>query len=255
MKKLLLITFLFSVLTSSAQTTTMIAVVLENGKEQEYLNYEKNWNKAAQQMVKDDLIVQWSVWKRTPRKGDDNWAQYYVFRRSSKEQDSREISTQTWDNSIKKAFKGKSKRTVDRLLSNQGIVKESRNRTYKWVAGTGWRGLEWEIGDKGYFHYMTKKNDDFIAYENAVWKPIAQKQILDGYRKAWGIAEITDSNDATKALNSSSTHIAFNFMTKKENMPEIEFAEDFLSKKAIEGMQNSREMMPAEELTLIYSTF
>lgn len=72
MKKLLLITFLFSVLTTSAQTTTMIAVVLENGKEQEYLNYEKNWNKAAQQMVKDDLITQWSVWKRTPRDGDDN---------------------------------------------------------------------------------------------------------------------------------------------------------------------------------------
>ena len=95
MKKLLLITFLFSVLTTSAQTTTMIAVVLENGKEQEYLNYEKNWNKAAQQMVQDDLITQWSVWKRTPRDGDDNWAQYYVFRRSSKEQDSREISTQT----------------------------------------------------------------------------------------------------------------------------------------------------------------
>ena len=255
MKKLLFIALLFSFVYSSAQSTTMIAVVIEDGKEQEYLKYEKNWNKAAQQMVDDDLIVQWSVWKRTPRDGDDNWAQYYVFRRSSKEQDSREISAQTWDNSIKKAFKGKSKRTIDKLLSNKGIVKESRNRTYKWVAGTGWLGLEWEIGDKGYFHYMTQKNDDFIAYENAVWKPIAQKQILDGYRKFWGIAEITDSNDATKALKSSSTHIAFNFMTKKENISEFKFPEDFLSQKALNGMQNSREMMPAEELTLVYSTF
>ena len=161
----------------------------------------------------------------------------------------------TWDNSIKKAFKGKSKRTIDKLLSNKGIVKESRNRTYNWVAGTGWLGLEWEIGDKCYFHYMTQKNEDFIAYENAVWKPIAQKHILDGYRKAWGIAEIISTNDATKALKSTSTHIAFNFMTKKDDIPEISFPDDFVSQKALEGMRNSREMMPAEELTLVYSTF
>ena len=255
MKKLILFISLFSVLVLSAQSTTMIAVVIEEGKEEDYLKYEKNWHKAAQQMVDDDLIVQWSLWKRTPRDGDDNWAQYYVLRSSSKEQDSIETSTATWDNSIKKAFKGKSKRTIDKLLSNKGIVKESRNRTFKWVAGTGWLGYEWEIGDKGYFHYMTQKNEDFIAYENAVWKPIAQKQILDGYRKAWGIAEIISTNDATKALKSTSTHIAFNFMTKKDNIPETKFPDDFLSQKALEGMQNSREMMPAEELTLVYSTF
>jgi hypothetical protein len=32
-------------------------------------------------------------------------------------------------------------------------------------------------------------------------------------------------------------------------------SEDFLSAKSWEGLLNSREMLPAEELTLVYSSF
>jgi len=102
---------------------------------------------------------------------------------------------------------------------------------------------------------MTQKNEDFVAYETAVWKPIAQQQILDGYIKYWGLSELIGSNDVTKALESTSTHIAFNFPTKKENNTEFKPAEDFLGKKAWNALLDSREMLPAEELTLIYSTF
>lgn len=59
----------------------------------------------------------------------------------------------------------------------------------------------------------------------------------------------------TKELKSSSTHIAFNFPTKKQNEPEMLPAEDFLSTKSWEGLLNSREILPTEELTLVYSTF
>ena len=58
MKKYLFLLFCVAHFFSYAQTTTMIAVVLEDGKEQEYLEYEKNWHKTAKEMVKDDLIVQ-----------------------------------------------------------------------------------------------------------------------------------------------------------------------------------------------------
>jgi hypothetical protein len=255
-KHLFLLLFAVHIL-SYAQTTTMIAVVLEDGKEQEYLNYEKNWHKVANEMVKDNLIVQWSVWKRTPRDGDDNWAQYYVFRRTSKEQDSNQDTT-SWKESAKRALKGKSQRTIDKLLSSEGIVKENRSRTYKWVSGTGWRGLEWEIGDKGYFHFMKQNNNDFENYENSVWKPIAQQQILDGYRKFWGLAKIISKNDYSKKLESGFTHIAFNFMTNKKMPQGLSYnliEDEFLRKKASEGLQASREMLPSEELTLVYSTF
>ena len=204
-------------------------------------------------LVADGYITQWSVWKRTPRANDEGWAQYFVMIRRNAKQD--KMDQNNWEKAAAKAFKGKSKKAINRMLSNEGIVKEMRSRTYKVVSSTGWRGLEWEIGDKAYFHYMTQKNEDFVAYETAVWKPIAQQQILDGYIKYWGLSELIGSNDVTKALESTSTHIAFNFPTKKENTTEFKPAEDFLGKKAWNALLDSREMLPAEELTLIYSTF
>ena len=60
------------------------------------------------------------------------------------------------------------------------------------------------------------KNEDFVSYETAVWKPIAQQQILDGYIKYLGLSELIGSNDVTKALESTATHVVFNFPTKKK---------------------------------------
>ena len=253
-KRVLFLSILFSNMIF-AQSTAMIAILLEDGKEEQYLEQEKNWNIAAQAMVEAGMIEQWSVWKRTSREGDENWAQYYVFRRTSAEQDANSNNYKKMFDIIYKTFKGKSKKSVDKMLSMDGLFKDRREREYKWVSSTGWLGLEWEIGDKGNFHFMTQKNDDFISYEDQVWKPLAQQEILDGYRKFWGLGEITSVDDATKALNVNHTHIAFNFMTKKKNKHAIQIAEDFLTQKAWEGLSSSREILPSEELTLIYSTF
>ena len=96
MKKLIIITTFFLAFSISySQSTAMIVILLEDGKESEYLEKEKNMNIAAQAMVDAGLIAQWSVWKRTPREGDDNWAHYYVFRRTTKVQDD---NPQNWDN-------------------------------------------------------------------------------------------------------------------------------------------------------------
>ena len=253
MKKIVFVIAFFLATFSYAQSTTMLAKLLEDGKEESYLKLEENWQKVNEALVADGYITQWSVWKRTPRANDEGWAQYFVMIRRNAKQD--KMDQNNWEKAAAKAFKGKSKKAINRMLSNEGIVKEMRSRTYKVVSSTGWRGLEWEIGDKAYFHYMTQKNEDFVAYETAVWKPIAQQQILDGYIKYWGLSELIGSNDVTKALESTSTHIAFNFPTKKENNTEFKPAEDFLGKKAWNALLDSREMLPAEELTLIYSTF
>ena len=254
-RQLITLTFLLVSFLAFSQTTVMIAHVLEEGKESEYLAKEKNMNIAAQALVDAGFFEQWSVWKRTPREGDDNWAHYYVFRRTTAAQDSEPQNWENWKEIIYKAFKGKSQKSIDKMLSMDGLFKDRRERKYKWVSATGWLGLEWEIGDKGYFHFMKQNNDDFVKYEDQLWKPIAQKQILDGYRKFWGLAEIISKDEQTKALNTGHTHIAFNFMTKKENIPNPEMGGDFLNQKAWEGLQESREILPAEELTLVYSTF
>ena len=253
MKKTVFTITFFLATFSYAQSTTMLAMLLEDGKEESYLKLEENWKKVNEALVAEGYITQWSVWKRTPREGDDGWAEYFVMIRRNAEQD--KMDQNNWEEVAKKVFKAKSKKAINKMLSNEGIVKEMRSRTYKVVTTTGWRGLEWEIGDKSSFHYMTQKNVDFIAYETAVWKPIAQQQILDGYIKYWGVSELIESNDVTKALESSATHIAFNFPTKKENTTESKPADDFLGQKAWSALLESREMLPAEELTLVYSTF
>ena len=255
MKKILFVFAFFLSFQSYSQSTVILAMVLEEGKEESYLKMEKNWQKVNETAVAEGIITQWTVWKRTPREGDDGWAEYFVMIRRNAEQEKMTMTTSDWEKLSYRAFKRKSKKSIDKSLSSTGIVKEMRSRTYKLVTTTGWRGLEWEIGDKASFNYMTKKNDDFIAYETSVWKPVAQKRILGGYIKYWGISELVDSNDITKELKSTSTHIAFNFPTKKKNEVAYKVPEDFLGKKAWDALLNSREMLPAEELTLVYSTF
>ena len=114
MKKLIFTTTLFLAISIAySQSTAMIAILLEDGKESEYLAIEKNWNIAAQAMVDAGMIAQWSVWKRTPREGDENWAQYYVFRRTTKAQDNNPQNFDNWEEVASKAFKGKSKKKIN----------------------------------------------------------------------------------------------------------------------------------------------
>ena len=255
MKNFITISLILISYLSYSQSTAMIAIVLEDGKESQYLAKEKNWNIAAQALVDAGIIAQWSVWKRTRREGDEKGAQYYVFRRTTADQDAMTTNyDKLWD-VIYPKFKGKSKKQIRRMLGFDGIFKDRRERQYKWVSATGWLGLEWEIGDKCNFHFMTKKNEDFVDYEDKLWKPVAQKQILDGYRKFWGLAEIISKDEGAKKLNTGFTHIAFNFMTSKKGDNTMDIGDDFLTRKSWEGLQNSREMLPAEELTLVYSTF
>ena len=255
MNKIITSTLILISYLSFGQSTAMISLVLNDGKETEYLSKEKNWNVAAQAMVDAGMIAQWSVWKRTLREGNNDRAHYYVFRRTTAEQDANSKNYDNLWDVIYKAFSGKSKKEVNKMLEFKGVFKDRRERQFKWVSATGWLGLEWEIGDKCNFHFMTQKNGDFVNYEDQLWKPVAQKQILDGFRKFWGLGEIISKDEAATKLNTGFTHIAFNFMTGKKGYNTSDIEDDFLTNKAWEGLEKSREMLPAEELTLIYSTF
>ena len=136
MKKLLFAVVLLTSIYSYGQSTTMLAMLLEDGKEESYLKMEENWKKVNEAFVANGSITQWSVWKRTPREGDENWAQYYVLIRRNAKQD--QLQNDNWKEVAYKAFKGKSKKTVDKMLSSEGIIKEIRSRTYKVVASTGY---------------------------------------------------------------------------------------------------------------------
>ena len=141
------------------------------------------------------------IWKRTRRENDENWAHYYAFGELIAEQDA---NPNNWDNwkSAMEAFKGKQEKINKSALST-GYLRTGENANL-----SGFHLLvRFRMGncDKGYFHFMTEKNPDFVSYEDNLWKPVAQKQILDGYRKFWGLAEIISKDDPTKKLNAGHT--------------------------------------------------
>ena len=55
-----------------------LGIVIEDGKDMEYLAFEKNWMSINKALIDAGYRTGWSVWKRTPKEGDDGWAQYYV---------------------------------------------------------------------------------------------------------------------------------------------------------------------------------
>ena len=79
MKKILLIlTVLFS-FSVNAQTV-MWAVDLNDGAEDDYLKLEQFYSEIHKEGLKQGLRSGWSVWKRTPKEGDEaNAAEYIIF--------------------------------------------------------------------------------------------------------------------------------------------------------------------------------
>ena len=49
----------------------MSAVDLNDGAEEDYLKLEKFWSGIHQEAVDQGLQTGWSVWKRTPKEGDE----------------------------------------------------------------------------------------------------------------------------------------------------------------------------------------
>ena len=112
MKKVLFaLTFIIG-LNSYGQSTVMLAMALEDGKEDAYLKMEKNWQILNEAAVDKGIITQWSVWKRTPREGDEGWAEYFVMIRRNAAQEKLNVD---WEELSYTVFKGKSKKSIDKI--------------------------------------------------------------------------------------------------------------------------------------------
>ena len=73
----LLLVFSFSL---NAQYVIMTAVDLNEGAEQDYLELEEFYSEIHKEAVKQGLRSGQSVWKRTPKEGDEDSApEYFIF--------------------------------------------------------------------------------------------------------------------------------------------------------------------------------
>ena len=248
MKKILLLfTVLFS-FSVNAQTV-MWAIDLNDGAEDDYLKLEEFYSEIHKEGLKQGLRSGWSVWKRTPKEGDEaNAAEYIIFDNYSS-QEQMEGNGMTNAELAQIAYKGKmSKRAITKMLETTGSYsKERRTYTIKGVDWTLLSGGNVRPGDKATINLMTKKTDDFESYESEVWKPVAEKNIMKGNLRQWILVEVTDrSENAWQDF----THFAWNLAPDSDN---FYVPEGFQWEKLWEGLVSSRDMQDAEELTCVFA--
>ncbi len=79
MKNLFLTLALIFTFNATSQYAVMWAVDLKDGGEKQYLELESFYSEIHKEAVKQGLRSGWSVWKRTPKEGDDPTAPEYIL--------------------------------------------------------------------------------------------------------------------------------------------------------------------------------
>ena len=214
MKNLLFTFILFFSFSLNAQYAVMSAVDLNEGAEEDYLKLEKFWSGIHQEAINQGLQSGWAVWKRTPKEGDEPGNnEYLIFdlynsmEQLEKGYNGAELA--------QKVYKGKmSKRSIQRMIDGTGSEsRERRNYILKVVDATILAGGSARPGDKATLNLMAKKTDDFEKYESEIWKPIAEKNILNGRLRQWVLVEVTDR---TENAYEGCTHFAWNLSGNQE---------------------------------------
>ena len=183
MKNLLITLALIFSFSINAQYALMYAVDLNDGAEEDYLSLEKFWSEIHSEALNQGFHDGWSVWKRTPKDGDqESAAEYFIFENySSIEQmqegyNAMEIAT--------KIYKGKkSRRYIQSMVQGTGITNPHRERRVyrlQGISATILAGGSVKPGDVSSINLMVKKSDDFENYESQIWKPVAEKNIMKG---------------------------------------------------------------------------
>ena len=249
MRHILLSILLVFTLSLNAQYVVMAAVDLNDGAEDDYIKLEKFWSEIHKEALAQNLHTGWSVWKRTPKEGDQESApEYFIFETySSLEQ------LQNGYNALEIAqnvYKRKmSKRNIQRMVQSDASNSSRERRFYvlEAVDATIQSGGSIKPGDRATINLMTKKTDDFENYESEVWKPVAEKNILKGNLRHWVLAKVINRSDNAY---SGWSHLAWNLSPSQDN---FYVPSGFKWDKLWEGIQSSRDMADATELTCVFS--
>jgi len=251
MKNLLLTFLLIFSISANAQYAVMSAVDLTENGENDYLALEEFFSEINKEAVKLGLQTGQSVWKRTPKEGDqDNAPEYFIFNTySSMEQMQQGIN---WAELAQKVYKGKmSRRAISKMFNNSSYVAEKERRSYVFrvVDATIRSGGKIKKGDKATINLMNKKTDDFESYESEVWKPIAEKNILKGNLRQWILVEAIDRSENAY---DGWTHMVWNL--RSDNPGEWYSPSGFKWDKLWEGIESARDMADSVELTCVFSS-
>jgi len=258
MKKLLFIISIFFSINSYSQYASGSFIVLNEGMEEDYLLTEKLWQVYHKKSVKDGHKNHWSIWKvdvtnYEDKIEEDRFPDYFILEGYNTLEDltaeSERYSPEGFkeiSNYIKSKMKGKmSSRAIDKILS-KSVRKETRMYHHQFLAATPFTGGGLKVGDKMSIAPMQQLQDDYEDFETNFYKDLFNKRVMNGDHRWWGFSKIINRND--KALNIS-THTAWNMFIEGKNM---EWPEDFTSRKIMEITPQARKMYNPIQLKLVY---
>ena len=219
MKKLYLqILLAFISFSLNAQIYTEVEeVTLKEGTESDYEAFESFWGVVKEKMISDGYQDGWFIWKVDPTSFDGNpWADYLivnVYKDKSQMESMNNKPQSWWVDYMKKAHKGKTKRSVIKKYTNETINNKYREKSVTYTnqrisdlsgGGNPSKGLV------GYYHGIEQLNEDYIDFE---------LKFLENYIRAenfgWEVNKISDRTDnAYKPV----THMIFTKLMMKTHL-------------------------------------
>jgi len=150
-----------------------------------------------------------------------------------------------------KVYKGKkSRRYIRSMVQGTGITNPHRERRVyrlQGISATILAGGSIKPGDVGTINLMVKKSDDFENYESQIWKPVAEKNIMKGSLRQWVLAEVINRSENAYQ---DWTHLVWNLRGQGTEFYETS---GFIWDKLWEGIESSRDMSDATELTCVFA--
>ena len=258
MKKLLFLILLLP-LSITAQYAVADFIVINQGMEKDYEKLELAWSILRENQIENGQKMNWAVWKRTPKKNDnDNAADYVVFNQfETKEEMDKYLkgnpnfSFSSAASIIRRGMKGMSKSSIIRLItpSKNKIKKEVRTYHIQAIDATPFTGGDLKIGEKINMGAMVQKSDDYEQMESNIWKPYVLEQVKNGLHRGWALTKIINRGETS---NKEVTHFTFNIPVEGAEWPPYFVENEFVTKKLTDMMFNSRSApYGGAELTLM----
>ena len=258
MKKLLFLILLLP-LSITAQYAVADFIVINEGMEKDYEKLELAWSILRENQIENGQKMNWAVWKRTPKKNDnDNAADYVVFNQfETKEEMDKYLkgnpnfSFSSAASIIRRGMKGMSKSSIIRLITpgKNKIKKEVRTYHIQAIDATPFTGGDLKIGEKINMGAMVQKSDDYEQMESNIWKPYVLEQVKNGLHRGWALTKIINRGEIS---NKEVTHFTFNIPVEGAEWPPYFVENEFITKKLTDMMFNSRSTpYGGAELTLM----
>ena len=116
------------------------------GVENDYVDFEAFWKTIKAKHVKEGMQIGWFVWKVDQSSNNNNaWSDYLIFNIFANEAQMKEMNSKPpewWQNEIKTAHKGKTKRSIIKKYTQELILPYLFHGFYNFL---GWSESMWVI--------------------------------------------------------------------------------------------------------------